>query len=212
MRRWQKLVSAFASLVLASGIVFSVPASSLAQKPTEEQILNALKPAPALKTRGLTSSRHIKAMRTSAFIDRIRTIRTRGLTRTERDELFEHTKRKPNIDLEVYFDFDSSTITPRAESDLMTLGRALTNPDLRESVFLIGGHTDAKGSADYNQKLSERRAAAVKRFLNQEFEIPNGKLATVGCGEEQLKNTSEPFAAENRRVQFINLKQTTAGW
>ena len=93
----------------------------------------------------------------------------------------------------------------------MKLGRALTNPDLEGSVFLIGGHTDAKGDDDYNQKLSERRAAAVKRFLKEKFDISDDALVTVGYGEEQLKNASDPFAAENRRVQIVNLEQKTAG-
>ena len=93
----------------------------------------------------------------------------------------------------------------------MTLGRALTNPDLQGSVFLIGGHTDAKGDDDYNQRLSERRASAVKRFLKERFDIPDDTLVTAGYGEEQLKNESDPFAAENRRVQIVNLELKTAG-
>lgn len=93
----------------------------------------------------------------------------------------------------------------------MTLGRALTNPDLKGSVFLVGGHTDGKGSDQYNQKLSEQRAAAVKRFLRQKFDIPDDTLVTAGYGKQQLKNSSYPFAAENRRVQIVNLEQKTAG-
>ena len=93
----------------------------------------------------------------------------------------------------------------------MTLGRALTNPEVRGNVFLVGGHTDAKGDNDYNQKLSERRAASVKRFLKQKFDISDDTLVAVGYGEEQLKNTSDPEASENRRVQIVNLERKTAG-
>ena len=211
MTRWQKFAGAFASLVLANGIVLSATAPSLAQKPSEEQILNALKPAPEVKTRGLTTEQTRQDADERRFIDKIRTIKSRGLTHDERQKVTAIAKSKPNIDLEVYFDYNSSTITQRAESDLMTLGRALTNPELKGSVFLIGGHTDAKGNDDYNQKLSERRAAAVKRFLKQKFDIPDDTLVTVGYGEEQLKNASDPFASENRRVQVVNLEQKTAG-
>ena len=42
----------------------------------------------------------------------------------------------------------------------------------------------------------------MKRFLKQKFKIPDDTLVTVGYGKEQLKNTSDPFAAENRRVQI----------
>jgi outer membrane protein OmpA-like peptidoglycan-associated protein len=211
MTRWQKFAGAFASLVLACGIVLSATVPSLAQSPSEEQILNALKPAPELKTRGLTTDQSRQDADDRRFIDKIRTIKTRSLSASERQKIAEIAKSKPNIDLEVYFDYDSSAITRRAESDLMKLGRALTNPDLKGSVFLIGGHTDAKGNDDYNQKLSERRAAAVKRFLKQKFDIPDDTLVTVGYGEEQLKNSSDPFASENRRVQIVNLEQKTAG-
>ena len=130
MTRWLKLVGALARLVLVSGIVLSGTAPSLAQGPTEEQILNALKPAP--KTRGLTTEQLPQSAEEQRFIDKIR-IKTRGLTRDERQRVSEIAKSKPSIDLEVYFDFDSSAIKPLAESDLMTLGRALTNPDLREA-------------------------------------------------------------------------------
>jgi outer membrane protein OmpA-like peptidoglycan-associated protein len=211
MTRWQKFAGAFASLVLACGIVLSATVPSLAQSPSEEQILNALKPAPELKTRGLTTEQSRQDADDRRFIDKIRTIKTRSLSASERQKISEIAKSKPNIDLEVYFDYDSSAITRRAESDLMKLGRALTNPELKGSVFLIGGHTDAKGNDDYNQKLSERRAAAVKRFLKQKFDIPDDTLVTVGYGEEQLKNSSDPFASENRRVQIVNLEQKTAG-
>jgi outer membrane protein OmpA-like peptidoglycan-associated protein len=211
MTRWQKIAGAFASLVLASGIVLSATAPSRAQAPTVEQILNALKPAPILKTRGLTTDQSRENADERRFIDKIRTIKTRGLDPSERQRVSEIAKSKPNIDLEVYFDYDSSAITPRAESDLITLGKALTSPELKGSAFVIGGHTDAKGDDDYNQKLSERRAASVKRFLKQEFDIADDTLVTVGYGEEQLKNTSEPLAAENRRVQIVNLEQKTAG-
>jgi outer membrane protein OmpA-like peptidoglycan-associated protein len=210
MTRWQKFTSAFASLVLASTILVSAAAPSLAQAPTEEQILNALKPAPELKARGLTLNRTRQSDDERRFIDMIRT-KTRGLTPDERQRVSEIAKGKPNIDLEVYFDYDSSAITPRAEADLMTLGRALSNSELKGNVFLVGGHTDAKGADDYNQKLSERRAASVKRFLKQKFDIPDDTLVAVGYGEEQLKNTVDPFASENRRVQIVNLERKTAG-
>jgi outer membrane protein OmpA-like peptidoglycan-associated protein len=71
---------------------------------------------------------------------------------------------------------------------------------------LISGYTDAKGGDEYNQHLSERRAEAVKRFLMQKFGLTSGTLVTAGYGKEQLKNTADPFAAENRRVQIANME------
>ena len=210
MTRWQKFAGTLVNLVLAGSIVLSTTAPSLAQRPTEEQILNALKPAPVLKTRGLSIEPRRNAEE-QGFIKSIRTIKTRALTLDERQRVSDIARSKPNIDLEVYFDFNSSAISPHAEPDLMKLGRALTNPDLKGSVFLIGGHTDAKGSDEYNQRLSERRASAVKQILKEKFDIPDDTLVTAGYGEEQLKNAADPFAAENRRVQIVNLEQKTAG-
>ncbi|MGB8526150.1 MAG: OmpA family protein [Rhodoplanes sp.] len=205
MTRWQKFVGAFASLVLASGIVLSATAPSFAQRPTEEQILNALRPAPAGKTRGLTVDR--QNVEEQRFVDSIRKVKNRQLTLNERQKAVEIAANRPTIDLEIYFDYDSAAITPRAEDELMTLGRALTNPDLRGSVFLIAGHTDAQGADDYNQRLSERRAAAVKRFLMDKFDLSSESLVAAGYGESRLKDKADPTASENRRVQIANFDQ-----
>lgn len=211
MTRWQKFACALAGLVLVGGIMLSATVPSLAQRPTEDQILNALKPAPNGKTRGLTSEQSLQSAEEQRFINTIRSIKTRQLTLDERQKVSDIAKSKPSIDLEVYFDYNSSAISPRAKPDLMALGRALTSPDLKGGVFLVGGHTDSKGTDQFNQKLSEQRAAAVKRFLKEQFDIPDDALVTAGYGKQQLKSSSDPFSAENRRVQIVNLEQKTAG-
>jgi outer membrane protein OmpA-like peptidoglycan-associated protein len=73
----------------------------------------------------------------------------------------------------------------------------------RAEILLVRGHTDAKGSDVYNQQLSEWRAVAVKRFIVETFGIPPENLIAVGLGKRELKNTADPFAAENRRVQVL---------
>ena len=209
MTRWQTFLSVVASLILASGITLCLSGSSLAQqRPTEEEIVNALKPPPEpIKTRGLTTSSTPRYTGDQRVLAKIRTSKTRQLTASERAEVADIAKSKPSIDLEVYFDYNSSEISSAAEPNLRTLGKALTNPDLRGSVFLIAGHTDAKGGADFNQRLSERRAASVKKFLHDNYDIPDDSLATAGYGREQLKNQADPYAAENRRVQIVNLEK-----
>ena len=209
MTRWQTFLSVVASLILASGITLCLSGSSLAQqRPTEEEIVNALKPPPEpIKTRGLTTSSTPRYTGDQRVLAKIRTSKTRQLTASERAEVADIAKSKPSIDLEVYFDYNSSEISSAAEPNLRTLGKALTNPDLRGSVFLIAGHTDAKGGADFNQRLSERRAASVKKFLQDNYDIPDDSLATAGYGREQLKNQADPYAAENRRVQIVNLEK-----
>jgi len=212
MTRWQTFASAVASLILASGITLCLSGSSLAQqRPTEQDIVNALRPPPEpLKTRGLTTSSTPRYTGDQRVLAKIRTSKTRQLTATERAEVADIAKSKPSIDLEVYFDYNSSEISASADPDLRTLGKALTNPELRGNVFLIAGHTDAKGGTDFNQKLSERRAASVKKFLQENYDIPDDSLVTAGYGREQLKNSSDPYASENRRVQIVNLEKKEA--
>jgi outer membrane protein OmpA-like peptidoglycan-associated protein len=86
----------------------------------------------------------------------------------------------------------------------------MSDEQLKGTVFFINGHTDAKGGADYNQTLSERRAEAVKRFLIEEFRLPADTLVGLGHGKSKLKNTADPLAGENRRVQIVNTEQSAA--
>jgi outer membrane protein OmpA-like peptidoglycan-associated protein len=159
------------------------------------------------KTRGLGDAASGSLTPQQAeFVDRLKG-RTRQILVEERTELSKvvHEADLPALDLEIYFDFDSSAITPRAVPTLIRLGQALSTDQLKASSFLISGHTDAKGAADYNQHLSEARAAAVKGFLVQNFQVDPLRLISVGYGKEDLKNPNNPEAAENRRVTVINL-------
>jgi outer membrane protein OmpA-like peptidoglycan-associated protein len=198
-----KFAVRFASASLVTGFLWSaagVPA--MAQAVSADQIVKTL-PPPV--TRSLTAPAMSDSDR--AFVEGLRH-RTRSLTVDESDHVAEIAKTKPTIDLEIYFDFDSATITPKAEPQLKELGDALRNPGLESSVVVLSGHTDAKGSDDYNQDLSERRAQAVKKYLVETLKISPDNLSTAGYGRRNLKNKTEPFASENRRVQIVNLGAT----
>lgn len=110
------------------------------------------------------------------------------------------------MDLEIYFDYGSAGIAPSSIPTLVQLGKALSDERLKGRIFMIAGHTDGKGGTSYNQQLSQRRAEAVKTFLGG-FGLEASQLIPVGYGKEQLKNADDPFAAENRRVQIVNLAQ-----
>ena len=116
----------------------------------------------------------------------------------------------PSVDLEVHFDYRSATITPQAVDLLTILGRALSDQRLSGQTFLIAGHTDAKGGAAYNLKLSQARAEAVRTFLIKYFSVEPNRLVAQGHGYRELKNPGMPFASENRRVQVTNTTQQTA--
>lgn len=113
----------------------------------------------------------------------------------------------PAASLTVNFASGSDVLTPSAMRELDRLGRALTSQDLAPFRFRIEGHTDTVGPASLNQTLSERRAAAVGRYLETRFGVPAARLDTIGLGETQLvvPTPDETANAENRRVQVINL-------
>ena len=190
---------------LAGAITVLVGACAFAgEQPTEEQILDALKPRIS---RSLTSGPAdvARAAEDQRAIDLLRQGQTRSLTSSQREQVAAVAKEKPKVDLEIYFDYRSNGISPKAIPGLNSLGSVLSNPDLKGSVFMIAGHTDAKGSDSYNLTLSERRAEAVRQYLIDKFNLPPEALTAVGYGKEQLKDPRHPFAAENRRVQVVNM-------
>ena len=105
------------------------------------------------------------------------------------------------LSLPVRFAFDSVAIAPEAREQLDALAQGIKMLPGGQRV-LIEGHTDATGSDEYNQRLSERRAQTVKRYLVQVHGIEAARLNTSGLGEAQPIEGSHPFAPENRRVQF----------
>ncbi|AMV73760.1 outer membrane porin OprF [Desulfuromonas carbonis] len=84
---------------------------------------------------------------------------------------------------DIHFDFDKATLTPQAQAILKRNLRVLQeNPHAK---IRIAGYTSASGSDAYNQKLSERRANAVKDFLVQEGVVAPDRLEKIGYGETQ---------------------------
>lgn len=175
-----------------------------AEQPSAEQIIQALKPARL--TRGLTTSPADAARNAeeAKFVNSLRNRPTRSLTTVEREQITSIAQKRPKIDLEVNFDFNSDQIGSKATPQVTALGEALSSAELKGATFILAGHTDAKGSDTYNQGLSERRAEAIKRFLSEKYGIDVSDLVTVGYGKTHLKNPSGPFLSENRRVQVIN--------
>jgi OmpA-OmpF porin, OOP family len=109
---------------------------------------------------------------------------------------------KPSsLALPVQFSFDSADILPAAKSQLDALADGIRLLPADKPV-LIEGHTDAAGSDDYNEKLSLRRAQAVKRYLVAQHSIDPARLRAIGLGEYRTLEGRDPHAPENRRVQF----------
>ena len=110
-----------------------------------------------------------------------------------------------SVNLYVNFAYDSVELQSDARITLDRLGAALKDDRLTTFSFSIVGHTDAKGSDEYNQKLSERRAAAVERYLVEHFGIAPSRLTSKGMGKVQLLDPSHPEDGVNRRVQVLNV-------
>lgn len=103
--------------------------------------------------------------------------------------------------LPVQFAFDSARILPQASEQLDAVadGIKLAGPKIK---VVIEGHTDALGSDEYNVALSRKRAQAVKSYLVLRHGIPAASLSIVGAGKKAPVNPQDPFAPENRRVEF----------
>jgi outer membrane protein OmpA-like peptidoglycan-associated protein len=179
---------------------------------TEDQIVKALAPVKKPLTRGLSTGPQVEpavSAEEGRFVQTIRGRATRSLSVTEREEIATIAKDKPNIDLEITFDYNSADISAKSLPSVQALGRALTNPDLKGSTFIVAGHTDAAGGDSYNQDLSERRADSIKRYLSDKFGISGSDLVTVGYGKSKLKDPNAPMAESNRRVQVVNMENKT---
>jgi outer membrane protein OmpA-like peptidoglycan-associated protein len=189
------VAAAILSLLLAA----YVPAFA-ADPLTQEQIINALTPA---KTRSLTLTPAENPA--TQFLEAVRNRPAHSLTPGERDQIAALAAARPSIDIEINFDFRSTKISRGAATTVDTLGKALSNPDLKGSTFVLAGHTDGKGGLSYNQELSEKRVDTVKHYLVTHFKLPPASLLAVGYGKTKLKNESDPFGRENRRVQVVNM-------
>lgn len=198
-----------AASMVAVGTVLAMSAGMAvaADDVTEGQILRALAPKKPL-TRSLSMTPPADTAATAAegkFVESLRNRTTRSLSSGEREQIADIAKDKPNIDLEITFDYNSATISARSEAAVQALGKALSNPDLKGSTFVVAGHTDAVGGETYNQDLSERRADAIKRTLIEKFGIAGTDLVTVGYGKSKPKDPSNPMDPANRRVQVVNM-------
>jgi OOP family OmpA-OmpF porin len=125
--------------------------------------------------------------------------------RMNREPLSEQLGNLAQFTIAIQFDFDSARIRPDSFRAVGLMADALYHPYLQGYRILIVGHTDAKGNREYNLKLSQQRADAIRAALINPFGISSARIEAVGLGEEQLLNRSNPEAAENRRVQLINI-------
>jgi outer membrane protein OmpA-like peptidoglycan-associated protein len=104
----------------------------------------------------------------------------------------------------ILFDVNKATISGESMGTINEIVKLMKkHPDLN---FRIEGHTDSDGDNAFNQKLSEERAAAVKRMLVS-MDIDASRLETKGWGESKplSENSTPEGKANNRRVEFVKM-------
>ena len=111
------------------------------------------------------------------------------------------------VDLTINFATDSDQLLGKAHSQVYEIAQALKSTEMNGNKFMIQGHTDSDGEAEYNVDLSYRRAVRVSRELSEEYGVPVSVLSVDGKGESQplTSNSNKQGKAINRRVTLINL-------
>ncbi|GGZ39864.1 membrane protein [Echinicola pacifica] len=104
------------------------------------------------------------------------------------------------FDSGILYGFDSYQLTPAAQENVMELAKILN--EYPDTNIMINGHTDSKGSDEYNQSLSEKRANSVANYLKMQG-IDGSRLTTAGYGESMPvgSNDTDEGRAQNRRVE-----------
>lgn len=206
-----------ATLLVAAGFALSSTASAqeisnLRGKPSKEQILEALTAPPAhqrVRTRGLSLSAPPPEAAPAAEAPAQESAPPAAQAAAPVQAAAAVQASAPAlpqvraVDLEIPFEFNSDRLTESGREVLDSLGQALNSGELAGiRTIVLEGHTDAKGSADYNQALSLKRARSVRTFL-QSRNVPAYKLRAVGKGESELADPTDPEGAINRRVRVM---------
>jgi len=121
-------------LTIGAALSFGATRAVAAEDVTEDQILRALAPAKKPVTRGLSAGPQANPAATAAegrLVEKIRGRATRSLSVSEREEIASIAKDKPNIDLEITFDYNSAEISSKSLPSVQALGRVLSNSVLK---------------------------------------------------------------------------------
>ncbi len=110
-----------------------------------------------------------------------------------------------SLGLPIKFDYDSSVLNKSSLDYLKQLGTMLNLEKMANETIMIEGHTDAKGSEQYNMDLSKKRSQAVRDFLISNYQIAPSRIKTTGKGESSPLPNKSKFDPLNRRVEFFRI-------
>ncbi|MCT7959526.1 OmpA family protein [Laspinema sp. D1] len=121
---------------------------------------------------------------------------------------------KFNLSDNILFEFDKYHVRAAAKPTLEKVNQVLTH--FKDAQILIHGHTDSKGTDEYNRELSQKRAAAVKYYFVNNFQAQPTRIQTQGLGKSQpIASNTNPDGSDNpqgreknRRVEFTIQTET----
>lgn len=120
----------------------------------------------------------------------------------------EEKKKSVGIALPIQFALNSFEILDKTRPYLDEVGRLLNMEQFKEERIIIEGHTDAQGSENYNNWLSQERAKSVKNYLVSSFRVDPERLMVVGRGEREPLPDLNPNNGLNRRVELHRLEES----
>jgi outer membrane protein OmpA-like peptidoglycan-associated protein len=188
--------------------LFAAPLAALAkdvvmldETPSVEALKDYLAPEPTRRTRSIELVAKAPAQASAAPTQKAALSTTDAAPQPEAQPEAQPQPqgRGPvTIGTHIQFAYNSSKLSG-SQPFLDQLGRVMSSrADLR---LVVEGHTDASGSDAYNQVLSERRAGSVKAYLVKTWHVEPQRLEVEGKGKSEPL-VADPYAPENRRVQF----------
>lgn len=189
-------------LVAATVSLAGLQAPAMAQNAADQTVEEMTENFKKQKTRGLviaTPSTDTATTDTATTNDTT-VAATTTTTAPVAEELAVIVPKDEQVNVNVAFDFDSAALRADQKPKLGALCDALKAADVQKIRIL--GHTDASGSASYNERLSKLRAEEVKRFLTSDCGYPAERMEAVGAGERFPFDPDDPLSDVNRRVEF----------
>lgn len=184
-------------------IVFTNPMQSWAELQVNGQPVGTIGPYATMRLEGAKVGAYLLHLKVPTGYARTFAVRVLPAPRIAPPVAVNVTRTKLDLSDNIYFDLDSAVILAESFPLLDAVAKALlAHPEVL--VVRIEGHTDSRGEADYNQKLSDARAAAVKEYLVKAG-VPAERLASVGFGESKPVDPADTEEAwdKNRRVEFL---------
>ena len=185
-----------------SALVFTNPADSWAEFSINSVLIGIIGPYATTRIEGLKPGMYQLDIKLPTGLVRHFVIRRGPPPRAKIPALVKVEEKRLDLSDNVYFELDSAVIDPESHELLDAVASTLAqHTDLIK--LMIEGHTDSRGNDDYNQKLSEGRAAAVREYLLAKG-IAAERIASIGFGESHPVDTSDTEDAweKNRRVEF----------